>query len=131
MVKVIAPLMSMDASGAVGKTLVFGKWKGINYARRYQVPMNPNTINQEKVRSYFTQAVTAWHGESSEVKTAWNAAVSGRAMTGFNYYVAQYIKYLNAHNGQSPAVPFQPPGLLLSLHYNGAARLKALPLLVS
>lgn len=110
MAKVIAPLLSMDASGAVGKSLVFGKWKGINYARRYLVPMNPNTMNQAKVRGYFTQAVAAWHGESSEVKTAWNAAVRGRPMTGFNYYMAQYIKYLLAHNGQGPAAPFQPPG---------------------
>ncbi|MGI9863023.1 hypothetical protein SDD30_16730 [Moorella naiadis] len=50
MAKVTAPLMSMDASGALGKALVFAKWKGINYARRYTIPMNPNTVNQEKIR---------------------------------------------------------------------------------
>ncbi|QGP91946.1 hypothetical protein MGLY_12950 [Neomoorella glycerini] len=110
MARVTAPLMSMDASGAVGKSLVFGKWKGINYARRYLVPVNPNTMNQKKVRGYFSRAVAAWHGENSEVKTAWNTAAGSRAMTGFNYYVAQYIKYLHSHNGEDPTAPYQPPG---------------------
>ncbi|MGI9862075.1 hypothetical protein SDD30_11920 [Moorella naiadis] len=109
MAKVTAPLMSMDASGALGRALVFAKWKGINYARRYTIPMNPNTVNQEKIRGYFTQAVTSWHGESPETRAMWNAAVRGRPLTGMNYYVAQYFKYLSAHNDQAPPTPFQPP----------------------
>jgi hypothetical protein len=110
MAKVFAPLMSLDASGSLGKSLVFSKWKGINYARRYLIPMNPNTSNQERIRSYFSQAVNSWHAEGAEVKERWNLAVRGRPMTGFNYYVAQYIKYLFAHEGQAPAAPFLPPG---------------------
>ncbi|OIQ09920.1 hypothetical protein MOOR_07620 [Moorella thermoacetica] len=110
MAKVTAPLMSLDASGALGKALVFAKWKGINYARRYFVPMNPNTANQERVRGYFTRAVTSWQGESPETRAMWNSAVRGRPLTGMNYYLAQYIKYLSSHNGQAPATPFLPPG---------------------
>ncbi|SMC00142.1 hypothetical protein SAMN00808754_3306 [Thermanaeromonas toyohensis ToBE] len=109
MAKVSAPLMSMDASGALGKTVVFGKWKGVNYARSYFVPMNPNTLNQQKIRSYFSRAVQSWHLESAETKEKWNLAVRGKPLTGFNYYVAQYIKYLSTHDGQAPGEPFLPP----------------------
>ncbi|MGB9662525.1 MAG: hypothetical protein ACPL5F_11020 [Moorellaceae bacterium] len=110
MAKVTAPLMSLDASGSVGKTLVFAKWKGVNYARKYFVPANPDTANQGRIRNYFTQAVHSWHQESKEVKERWNLAVRGQPLTGFNHYVSQYISYLLAHEGQTPATPFLPPG---------------------
>lgn len=110
MAKVTAPLMSMDASGSLGKALVFAKWKGINYVRRYVVPMNPNTENQEKIRSYFVQAINSWQAETQETKALWNAAVRGRPLTGLNYYLSRYVKYLLDHGGQAPPTPFLPPG---------------------
>lgn len=110
MARVIGPLMSLDASGSFAKSMVFAKWKGINYTRRYFAPMNPKTASQGKIRSYFTLAVNSWHREGKEVKDRWNLAVRGQPLTGFNYYVAQYIKYLLAHEGQAPPTPFLPPG---------------------
>ena len=45
-------------------------------------------------------------------KDAGAAAVSalGRPMTGFNYYVGLYIKYLIENSGTPPTPPFMPPG---------------------
>lgn len=57
MAKVTGPLMSIDASGAFADTMVYAKWKGINYSRQYAIPANPKTANQIQIRDYFTSAV--------------------------------------------------------------------------
>lgn len=49
--KVTGPLMSLDASGTVGNTTVFSKWKGRNYVRLRVIPKNVNSIAQQAVRS--------------------------------------------------------------------------------
>jgi len=52
MAKVTGPLMSLDASGTVGKTATFSKWKGRNYVRLRVTPMNRQTSNQQDARIY-------------------------------------------------------------------------------
>ena len=51
MAKVTGPLMSLSASGSVGKTLVFSKWGGRPYVRQLVTPMNPKSTDQNSVRS--------------------------------------------------------------------------------
>lgn len=109
MAKVTAPLMSMDASGAFGDTIVYAKWKGINYARQYVVPANPRTQAQVTTRTYFNQAVEAWHAEDDATRARWVDAARGLPLTGFNLYVGKYVQYLRGHEGQAPAAPFLPP----------------------
>lgn len=48
--KVTGPLMSLDASGTVGKTCTFSKWKGRNYVRLRVTPMNPQSEGQQDAR---------------------------------------------------------------------------------
>lgn len=48
MAKVTAPLMSMDASGQLGKALVFQKGGKV---RQYVIPANPRTDGQKAVRN--------------------------------------------------------------------------------
>jgi hypothetical protein len=50
MAKVTGPLMSLDASGTVGKTAVFSKWKGRNYVRLRVTPTNRQTDPQQDAR---------------------------------------------------------------------------------
>jgi hypothetical protein len=50
MAKVTGPLMSLDASGTVGKTAVFSKWKGRNYVRLRVIPMNKQSTDQQDAR---------------------------------------------------------------------------------
>lgn len=52
MAKVTGPLMSLDASGTVGGTATFSKWKGRNYVRLRVTPQNPKTDNQATSRTY-------------------------------------------------------------------------------
>jgi len=49
--------MSLGASGALGKALVFLGWKGLDCVREYVVPSNPKTAAQTTQRGYMTACV--------------------------------------------------------------------------
>lgn len=49
--KVTGPLLSFDASGTVGKTATYSKWKGRNYTRLRVVPKNPQSASQGITRT--------------------------------------------------------------------------------
>ena len=51
MAKVTGPLMSMTASGTVGKTATFSIWKGNAYVRSRIIPKNPKSTLQKSARS--------------------------------------------------------------------------------
>ena len=61
MAKLKAPLMSLGASGQLGKSLVFFGWKGLDLVREYVIPANPKTALQTTQRGYLTQAVLTIH----------------------------------------------------------------------
>ena len=110
MAKVKGPLFSLDARGKLADELVYAIWKGLNYCREYVIPFNPKTAGQLTIREYFTDAVEAYQAELPATKAIWETAIKklGWAMTGFNYYVGKYIKYLRSHTGTPPTPPFLP-----------------------
>lgn len=59
MAKVTGPLFSMGASGQVGKTLVFGAIRGVNYVREWLKPSNSKTADQGDRRQILGSAVKA------------------------------------------------------------------------
>jgi len=50
MAKVTGPLMSMSASGSIGKAITFAAWKGTSYVRELVIPHNPQSNDQGDVR---------------------------------------------------------------------------------
>lgn len=96
MAKLVAPLFSFSASGALAKALVFFPWKGINAVRSYVVPANPKTAGQVTQRGHMTTAVQEWHDSSysADDVTAWNrlANLATNSLSGFNRMVQEYIK---------------------------------------
>ena len=54
MARVTGPLMSMEASGTIGKTLTFANWVGRQYVRRWTRPSNPQTQDQMDQRNAFS-----------------------------------------------------------------------------
>jgi hypothetical protein len=97
MAKPKAPLFGFGASGQLGKAIVFGNWKGIDVAREYVVPSNPQSAAQTTQRGYFTTAVDEWHDATNVLsatdKAAWNrlAGVQSSARSGFNEFVRRYV----------------------------------------
>jgi len=57
--KVTSPLFSFSASGALGKSLVFFPWKGLDCVRQWLIPANPNTEAQQGIRAMLKAAVVA------------------------------------------------------------------------
>jgi hypothetical protein len=109
MAKVTGPCFSVDASGQLAKTLVFGEWKGIRYVRRYLIPFNPNTSAQQLVRHAFSKYVEGWHGLTPTVQDEWTARAKelGYAMSGFNFFIQQCFD----QSIDPDADPFVPPVL--------------------
>lgn len=62
----------MDASGQIGSSIVFSKWKGRAYARRYVIPVNPKTTEQTKTRTAFQFLNDIWRYWPSGAKAAWS-----------------------------------------------------------
>ena len=101
MAKLKGPLFSLGATQQIGKTLVYFPWKGLNVAREYVVPTNPNTAPQQTQRAYITAAVAAIHEaqahatqplrEIDTVAYALWASVVRAATTWFNQAVKNWI----------------------------------------
>lgn len=102
MARVKAPLFSLDASGQVGQSIVFSKWKGQNYVRQQFTPQNPNTAGQVTQRGYFSTSVTGWQALTAPQKQAWEDAAAGTGISGFNLYMRRSIDALK--NAQVPPV---------------------------
>jgi len=98
MAKVKAPLFGFGASGQLGKSIVFGNWKGLDTAREYVIPANPNSSAQSTQRGYMASAVAEWHDTTNVLtatdKEAWArlAGVQGSPRTGFNEFCARAIQ---------------------------------------
>lgn len=96
MAKVLMPLLSDSARGAIAETLVYFPWKGLNAVRSYVVPANPNTAAQQVQRGYMIEAVLQWRtlGYTAVDKTGYNAwaLLDPKPMSGFNKYVSLNLK---------------------------------------
>lgn len=106
MAKLKAPLMSLGASGQLGKALVFFGWKGLDVVREYVIPSNPRTTGQTTQRDYMTTAVAYIHtaqGHAANPTDAEDiqayallASVVQSATTWFNQLVRQIVDQLIA-----------------------------------
>ena len=107
MAKVSGPLYSIAARGKIGNAMVFGAWKGIAWVRRQFIPQNPKSTEQVAHRLIFSQAIDGWHGTTADQKTAWQTGIErkGYTMSGFNYYVSEYIKDMVAGDTPSDDCP--------------------------
>jgi len=99
--KLKAPLLSLGAAGAIGKTLVFFAWKGIDAVREYVIPTNPKTAEQTTQRGYLTAAVAAIHAaqaltenpldQDDQVANSALATAKGKIMTWFNQMTKLWV----------------------------------------
>ena len=95
MAKVKGPLLSMDARGQLGKSLVFLGWKGIKTVRSHVTPANPRSAGQITQRGRMGNAVFQWHANyklPADI-AAFNLAASleAKIMSGFNYFAKGFI----------------------------------------
>lgn len=84
MAKTTAPLLSFGGSGQIGKTMVYGSWKGRPYVRRHVIPANPQSAEQTVTRNAFSFLQSVYKFAPALVTDVWEAYASGLVMTARN-----------------------------------------------
>ncbi|GAG41729.1 unnamed protein product [marine sediment metagenome] len=87
MVKVYGPAMSLDASGTIGKAIVFSKWKGRHYIRERIVPANPRSGLQVGFRAMFKFLAENWAPLGAPDKASYETLADSMAISPFNAYI--------------------------------------------
>ena len=88
MVKVYGPMMSLDASGTLGKAVTFSKWKGRNYVRERVIPSNPKSGGQTGRRAMFKFLTQLWASVSDADQATWQDLADQLVALKFNAYVS-------------------------------------------
>jgi len=83
------PLLSFGASGTLGKTIVFSKWKGRPYVRRHVVPANPQTAAQTLTRNAFGFASNLWKSAPTLLRTPWVRFAQGQVLSARNAFIGK------------------------------------------
>ena len=89
-----APLLSFSASGQIGKTLVFSRWKGRPYTRRYVIPSNPQSLAQTATRIVFAWGNAVWKLAPTLFQAPWNLFATGQVLTGRNAMLSSVVRNL-------------------------------------
>lgn len=80
-----------DFRGRIGDAVIYS-WRGIICMRCYVVPHNPDTPAQRIRRQRFAAGVACWKSLPLEVKARWNAMKTGNRPTGYNLFMAEYMR---------------------------------------
>jgi len=118
MVKVSGPAFSLDASGTIGDTLVFSKWKGRNYIRSHVVPSNPRSGGQVGMRAMFKFLTQAWAGLTDGNKATWEDRAAQLIASEFNAFLSyNQFRWRNftAPSKEDPAGVASTPAVLGAL----------------
>lgn len=109
MAKVTAPFMSLAARGTIGKALTASAWKGVAYMRLRVIPKMSEIATVVAVRAVIKDASEAWKTGATvgstvidaTYKAAFDAAVVGQALSGFNLYMRNCVA-INYDGDTSP-----------------------------
>ena len=107
MAKARGPLHSADARGTFGDSLTFSNFKGLHRAFKKSKPRNPRSVDQQLQRSYLSQAILAWRDLDPSSKQYWQqqADSAGKKMSGYNYFLSDYINTMLVPPTPPPSGP--------------------------
>lgn len=94
MAKVTGPLLSLTASGQIGGSQVYAKWRGVPYVRSKVTPANPKTAGQVSTRTVFSFLSNVWKLLDPNAQAPWTAAAKGQPKTNRNMFMGTNIKGL-------------------------------------
>jgi len=94
MAKSKSPLYGIEASGALGDTMVYAKWRGVQYVRRHVVPANPRTAEQMLTRDAFRFLNQLWAQAPALFREPWAAYSRGKPLTDRNAFIKFNIPVL-------------------------------------
>jgi len=94
MARLTAPLLSLGASGTIGKALVFASWKGIDYARVHVIPANPKSAAQQEIRGVFSTLTEMWKRMPIAARNPFITAARGQPLTARNKHIQVNVAVL-------------------------------------
>jgi len=124
MATVKAPLFGLDASGALGGSIVYSIWRGRAYVRRLAIPANPKSVLQIGMRSVFKWITQDFTNLTAAQKAAWDALAAGDNITQLNAQVRDAQKRARINQGwrRGPAETanptIDPPTVLVTTAQN-------------
>ena len=105
MALVTGPLMSIGASGTLGKTLTYATWKGRSYCRERVIPANPRSAAQTGVRSMMSWISQRWNGLSAPNKATWDEMAEIKQISAFNAMVGENLDRWQQNDTPTDAFP--------------------------
>lgn len=86
MALVTGPLLSIDARGKFGGSIVFSNWKGRPTVRKLVTPSNPKSGAQTGQRAMMGFLARAWAPLADNDKASWTTLAEERKVSGFNAF---------------------------------------------
>lgn len=86
------PLFSLGARGTLRKTLVYSRWRGVQYARSHVIPANPDTAAQQAQRQTFRNIALYWDYAGTRARAPWTARATGQPFTNRNLLLKQNVE---------------------------------------
>lgn len=87
MARTVAPLLSFEGSGQIAKTQVYASWKGRPYVRRYTIPANPNSAEQQLTRNTFRWLTNLWKFMPGSAVNGWQLYADSNRITDRNAFI--------------------------------------------
>lgn len=87
MTKLKLPLLSLDATGKLGKGITFSHRQGQTIAEKIAQPANPKTQAQLTQRAVFQACASSWHGLSPAQRATFESLGTAHHMTGYAYFL--------------------------------------------
>lgn len=115
MATVKGPLFSIDASGTVGGTLVFTRWKGRNVVRRHAVPANPRSGGQLSVRAMMKFLAQYWVSMTAGEQADWEDRAAAENISPFNAFTSYCMTRWGLNmcpSKEHPALESDTPGTI-------------------
>lgn len=94
MAKVNAPLFGFSATGTIGKSVTFGNWKGVPYARQRVTPANPRSTQQTTTRNCFSNMSAAFKAAPGILRDVFSDSVQGKPLTPRNRFIGVNLAVL-------------------------------------
>ena len=115
MVKVTAPVMSLEASGSLAGALVFSKWKGRPYVRSLVRPANPRSPGQTSNRARMKFLSGSHPAKDSQEMLSWLTIAESLKISPFNAFVRGNMRDWQSFLAPTQATPADrtgtPPGI--------------------
>ncbi len=108
MVKLKGQLLSLGASGSLGKAVTFSNWKGRAYAKKFASPTNNQQMTQLGLRAGMTFLSQQWANISAADKATWVNTAAASQISPFDAYVGDNLSALVDDKSPSKAFPSAP-----------------------